>query len=131
MGKVRDTSKERYWRKLIRRKHETGETVARFCARQGVAVHQFYWWQRTLRDRDRRSPAHRRRERLAPAEVAGNGPADRSAFLPVRLPISVSVPIEVVHPGGCVVRVPVGFDPVSLRRILATLDPVLSDAGEN
>ena len=38
MGKVRDASKERYWRELIGRQHERGETVARFCAREGVSV---------------------------------------------------------------------------------------------
>ena len=48
MRKVRDASKERYWRKLIRRQAESGETIARFCAREGVSAHQFYWWRRTL-----------------------------------------------------------------------------------
>ncbi|OHB81908.1 MAG: hypothetical protein A2V98_22905 [Planctomycetes bacterium RBG_16_64_12] len=41
MGKVRDGSKERYWRKLIRRQGETGEAVAQFCARQGVTGASF------------------------------------------------------------------------------------------
>jgi hypothetical protein len=126
MGKV-DASKERHWRKLIRRQGKTGETVARFCAREGVPVHQFYWWQRTLRARDRQSTTECR-EGHDPAS------ADEQAaksFVPVRLPFLTHAPIEVVHPGGCVVRVPVGFDPLLLRRILATLDPSAADAAEN
>jgi hypothetical protein len=131
MGKVRDASKERYWRKLIRQQAETGETIARFCARQGVPVHQFYWWRRTLPKRDRPSPADRRHRRMARASIASKGEPELPAFLPVRLPFSVGVPIEVVHPGGCVLRVPAGFDPLSLRHILASLDPSAPDASED
>ncbi|HUE69358.1 MAG TPA: hypothetical protein VMP01_00605 [Pirellulaceae bacterium] len=40
MGKLRDASKERYWRELVRRQGDRGETVAGFCAREGVSVHQ-------------------------------------------------------------------------------------------
>jgi hypothetical protein len=41
------------------------------------------------------------------------------------------VPIEVVHPGGCVVRVPEGFDSRSLGRVLATLDASTTKTAEN
>jgi hypothetical protein len=54
----------------------------------------------------------------------GEGQAENEpGFVPVRLPafsFSVGV-IEVVHPGGCVVRIPSGFDSDSLRRVLDTL----------
>ena len=131
MGKVCDASKERYWRKLIRRQGETGETVARFCARQGVPAHQFYWWQRTLRDRDRQLTADAGGAHEAGHVLASEGEQAAKSFVPVRLPFLTNAPIEVVHPGGWVVRVPVGFDPLSLRRILATLHPSASDAAEN
>lgn len=124
MRKVRDASKERYWRRLFRRGGKTGETIAEFCARQRVPVHQYYWWQRTLRERDgqasRATTGHRDAGRSIDAS-ASKGERDPVAFVPVRLPFSVSAPIEVIHPGGCLVRIPVGFDPLSLGRILATL----------
>lgn len=129
MGKVRDASKERFWRKLIRRQGKSDETVARFCAREGVPVHQFYWWRRTLRERS--SPANRGHGRMASGEVASTSKPDALAFVPVRVPFSLSAPIEVVHPGGCVVRVPAGFDRLALRGILASLEPSPSDTGEN
>jgi hypothetical protein len=131
MGKGHDRSKEQYWRKLIQRQGDTGESIARFCARQGVPVHQFYWWRRTLQKRDRLSSADRGSRGVATGEVASKGEADPLAFLPVRLPFSIGVPIEVVHPGGCVLRVPIGFDLLSLQRILASLDPSTPDAAEN
>ena len=131
MGKVRDGAKERYWRKLIRRQGKAGETIARFCARERVSVHQFHWWRRTLRDRDRQATAKHRAPLSVLEEVASSNERDEMAFVPVRLAFSASTPIEVVHPGGCVVRVPTGFDPQSLRRVLATLDPTPLAAAED
>ncbi len=129
MGKFRDASKEQYWRGVIRRQGESGETVTRFCAREGVSAHRFYWWRRALRARDRQSTPDAQvsadNERASQDEAAGK------SFVPVRFPSLTQAPIEMVHPGGWVVRVPVGFDPLSLRRILATLDPSFSDPREN
>ena len=116
MGKVRDKKKEQHWRRLLHERKATGKSVAVFCAQQRIPVHQFYWWQRTLRERTDQGPAQR--------------PADEARFVPVRLPLFSAAPVEVVHPGGCVVRVPVGFDPMSLRRVLETLDPTSSPSAE-
>jgi hypothetical protein len=55
---------------------------------------------------------------------------DHSPFLPVSLPLSFGVSIEVVHPRGYVVRVPASFDPLALKRILAVLDASASSSGE-
>jgi len=131
MSKVRDGAKERYWRKLIQRQGKAGETIARFCAREGISVHQFHWWRRTLRNRDRQVTTKLRGSRPARERGASSPERDATTFVPVRLAFSASAPIEVVHPGGCVVRVPAGFDPPSLLRILATLDPAPSAAEEN
>ena len=137
MGKLYDASKERYWRNLLGRSRKTGETIAQFCARQRVPVHQYYWWQRKLRQRDHQSATGTKtiasghgRPRLTDAG-ASNGQRQQAAFVPVRLAFSVNPPIEVVHPKGWVVRVPVGFDPLSLGRIMATLDRPVSDLTEN
>lgn len=109
MGKVRDKTKENRWRRLQRQQKASGESVARFCERRRVPVHQFYWWRRTLRQRD--------------GQRRDQDPHPDASFVPVRLPLFSAGPMEVVHPGGWVVRVPVGFDPASLRRVLETLDP--------
>jgi hypothetical protein len=116
MGKVQDKKKEQHWRRLLHEQKASGKSVAVFCGERRIPVHQFYWWQRTLRERADQGRAQR--------------PPDEAHFIPVRLPLFSAAPIEVVHPAGCVVRVPVGFDPMSLRRVLETLDPSSSPSAE-
>lgn len=131
MGNSAGASKERYWRKLIGQKRDPGETVAQLCAREGVSVHQFYWWKRTLRTRKRRSTPSRGRP-AANDGTADEGDQATNSFVPVRLPFSTPAPpIELVHPDGWVLRLPAGFDPQSLCQILTTLDPAASNAGED
>lgn len=122
MGKVRDSAKEKYWRGVIRRQSKSSETIAAFCTREGVSAHRFYWWRRALRARDQ--------QLAADAEQPEQGEATVESFVPVRLPFLTQAAIEMVHPGGWVVRVPAGFDLPSLRRILVTLDICSSDDGE-
>ena len=106
MSKVRE-KKEAYWRRQFSQYDGSGTSVVDFCRRRRIPVHQFYWWKRKLSSLDAKD---------------GAGQAeDEPAFIPVRLPVFSEGPIEVVHPGGCVVRVPAGFDTDSLRRVLDTL----------
>ena len=80
-----------------------------FCRRRRIPPHQFYWWKRKLSLLDEQDDAGQAK--------------DEPGFVPVRLPVfSFSAGlIEVVHPGGCVVRLPREFDTDSLRRVLETL----------
>ena len=77
-----------------------------------------------------------RRSSLLSAHAPGEGARhrgrqeDHSPFLSVSLPLSLGVPIEVVHPCGHVIRVPAIFDAVALKRILAVLDISAGPAGE-
>jgi len=128
MGKVRDSAKEKYWRGVIRRQRKSGETMAAFCAREGVSADRFYWWRRALRSRDRQLPTDA--QVFTSDEQPEQGEVAVESFVPVRLPFLTQAAIEMVHPGGCVLRVPVGFDVPSLRRILATLDLCCSNDGE-
>lgn len=109
VSKVRDSKKEAYWRRQFVEHRSSGKSVAEFCRRRRIPPHQFHWWKRRLSlrdDQDERGQAE-------------NAPE----FVPVRLPVfSFSAGlIEVVHPSGCVVRIPPGFDTDSLRRVLDTL----------
>lgn len=170
MAKSRDAAKERYWRGVIRRQGASGLGTKRFCAREGISEHRFYWWRRTLRRRDEHGVQDRCRtrgnhrlqalqgggargseaaEKAGPVRrggireggllsVRGSGDGarrrgcqeDHSPFLPVSLPLSLGVPIEVVHPRGHVIRVPAIFDPAALKRILAVLDVSAGPSGE-
>lgn len=129
MAKSRDSAKERYWRRMMRRFEASGLGPRRFCEREGVSEHRLHWWRRTLRQRDQ-SQARRPRASGAGGPVRGCGDqGGDSAFLPVGLPFSVGGPIEVVHPRGHVIRVPAIFDPTALGRILATIDASAGASG--
>ncbi len=73
---------------------------------------------------------------LLSGDASGDGARPRgrqeegSPFLPVSLPLSLGVPIEVVHPRGHVIRVPAVFDAVALQRLLAVLDISAGPCGE-
>jgi hypothetical protein len=105
MAKAQDKTKERHWRRLLREREHSGESVNGFCRQRRIPVHQFYWWQRQLRMRD--------------ADVQPS--SDHSDFVPVRVPVNWPT-MEVVHPGGCVVRISAGIDPQSLQAVLQALN---------
>lgn len=106
MARAPDRAKEGRWVRLFREKAASSESVARFCRKRQIPVHQFYWWQRRLHQRDTPDTD----QRTSPG-----------AFVPVRVSF-VAPMIEVVHPRGCVVRVAAGVDVQSLRSVLAALD---------
>jgi hypothetical protein len=122
MSKPRDAAKERYWRGVIRRHAASGLGTRRFCRKEGIAEDRYHWWRRTLRERDRQAQVDAKSGRTRPSAATGARREEDGAFLPVRLPFCVAPAIEVVHPRGCVVRVPAGFDVNELRRLFSALD---------
>ena len=60
---------------------------------------------------------------------AGSDTGNEAAFLPIELPISMAGPIEVVHPHGHVIRLPLVFDSEALGRILAAIDSSAGSSG--
>jgi len=122
MAKSPDAAKERYWRGLIRRQATSGLGTRGFCEQERIPESQFWWWRRTLRERDGHSarPAQRTQPKRAVADLHSN--EKESPFLAVPLSMSLGTSIEIVHPRGHVLRIPVCFDASVLRRILATLD---------
>jgi transposase len=104
-GRARDEEKERQWRRRIDQWRVSGLSVRAFCARHGLATASFYNWRRVL---------HRR-----PA-------AEQPTFVPVQV-VAEAVPaqtsaLEVILTDGRRVRVAPGFDPATLRRLLAVLE---------
>lgn len=121
----RDAGKERFWRSMVacwRRSQPA--TVRDFCAEHGLAEQSFYWWRRTLTQRDRQA---RPRTASEPCQREGRRPADErptARFVPVRIvsPVgTLSADLQIVLSSGHVVRVPTGFDAATLRQLLAIL----------
>jgi transposase-like protein len=97
------SEKERIWRDVIRRCERSKRTVRAFCGEHGLSEQSFYWWKRTIAERDQRE--------------------DTPAFVPVRVaPAAAEPALEVVAALGRVIRVPSGFDADTLRRLLAVLE---------
>src|SRR5262245_47282545 len=112
----RNPAKEKFWRRIIRRQHNSGLPVRGFCEREGLKDFNFLGWRRGLnrRDREQATPLSRS------ATQEFTEPSESTVFLPVRVVEADSVPsrtaplIEIVLDGGATVRVPCGFDPRTL-----------------
>ena len=104
-GKPRDSRKQQQWRHWIQQWQQSGLTVRAFCARHDLAEPSFYAWRRQLNRRD-----------------------GTAAFVPVQVvPDEDAAPagsVEVVLTGRRRVRVTPGFDPATLRQLLAVLEEV-------
>ena len=79
----------RLWAERLDRFRRANQTVAQFCAAEGVSEPSFYVWKRTL------------------AGAAPSPDLDRPTLVPIRLTTSpAGTPIEVVFPSGTVMRFP-------------------------
>lgn len=103
-GRPRDRRKEQHWRRWIQQWQASGLTVRAFCARHALAVPSFYAWRRQLQHREAAAPA------FVPVHVVPDeGPSPAPS-------------LEVVLAGGRRLRVTPGFDPATLRQLLAVLE---------
>lgn len=139
----RDRELERAWRRRVRAQRTSGLSVRAFCEWEGLPESAYYFWRRELERRDaeqtaaaaarrpRQRSAADSRPRFVPVVVtegaAAVAPArarsGASATSVMAAPPPASAPvIELVHPGGIVVRVPVGADTAALRTVLGVLD---------
>jgi hypothetical protein len=129
-GAPRNGAKERSWRRLIQQWRHSGMTIRDFCVEHEVSEPSFFAWRRTIADRDRQS-GH------PSADGYGNVDSNKTQVSPTFVPLHVvSTPVvstpavstpagaayEVVLRDGCIVRVPAGFDPATLRQLLVLLN---------
>ena len=91
------------WADRLDRFRRSGQTVAQFCAAEGVSEPSYYVWKRTLEAGG-----------AALASSAVPGPT----LVPIRLTPSPATGIELVLPSGAVVRFPTD---VPAERIVAVL----------
>jgi hypothetical protein len=76
-----------------------------------VSEPSFYFWQRPLDARDKQA-----------AEDTLPDTANQLLFVPVQVVSAATAPLELVVGRGRVVWVPVAFDAVTLRQLLAVLE---------
>jgi transposase len=99
-GRRPDPALHTLWRQRLLRFEHSGLSVVAFCNREGFSTPSFYAWRRRLR---------------SDAPVAPDGPR----FLPVQVLASPS--IEVVLPGGTVLRLTAGCDLAFVRSLVESL----------
>ena len=88
------------WAERLARFESSNLSVLDFCRAEGVASQSLYYWKRKL---------------AGPADAPGPVPQ----FVPVRL--SASAPVELVLPGGAVLRLQPGCDLAFVRSLLQAL----------
>jgi hypothetical protein len=91
------------WLDRLARFDSAGLSTAQFCAAEGVSLASFYLWKRRLNQQPLRTA----------------DPADAPRLLPVRL--AAATPLELILPGGAVLRVGPGADPAALAALLRLL----------
>lgn len=88
------------WVERLARFPAAEQSIAAFCAAEGVSVNSFFYWKRQF---------------AAP----GTAPDDEPCFLPVR--VSSPNPVEVVLPNGAVLRLAPGCDLAFVRSLIDAL----------
>lgn len=101
-GKPRDPRKQLQWRRWIELQQRSGLTIRDFCAQQHLSEASFYAWKRELQKR------HTEANTFVPVRILDNPQPDTA--------------IEVVLERGPTLRINAGFDPDTLRRLLAVLE---------
>lgn len=102
----RRADRDQFWRETIAAWKESGQTVTAFCAARGIGESTFFAKRREL--------ARRNLSPNAPAP-----PAPNPSFAAVRLIPDPTV--EIVVPGGLVLRVPVGADAPAVAQLVLAL----------
>ena len=95
----------RRWAERLERFRRSGQTIAQFCAAEGISEPSFYVWKRTL------------------AGAAASPIPDAPALVPIRLtPSPAGGPVEVVFASGTVLRFPVDTRPEVLAAIVHAVE---------
>ena len=130
MKRQRRNAKE--WGRLVREQPGSGLSVARFCRRARVSSATFYAWRRRLGNAPvaRPSPANCFMEVKIAAEDTAEATsedfpgASPEASRPIR-------PLELRLSGKRSVLIPPGFDPPTLRALLAVLERDATGAADS
>ena|ERR1700686_5079442 len=101
LGRRPDPTVHTLWQQRLLRFERSGLSVSAFCDREEVSTASFYAWRRRLR-------------------LASPDAPESPRFLPVRV-LAAAVPVELVLPGGAVLRLNSGGDLAFVRSLVDSL----------
>lgn len=108
------------WTERVKRLKRSGLSATEFARREGLKAKQLHWWVWKLGVAETAPTAEE--PRFLPVRVV-SAPAPAPSTLAAVVTTSPSGPaataIEIALPNGRLVRVPPGFDPATLQRVLA------------
>ena len=108
-----DTFRE--WRERLKRFESSGLSIDAFCRKEDVGRSQFGQWLRAVRGQSLRNAAG----------VEETGSADGPAFVPVMVKAQF---IEILLPGGGLVRLSAGVDRALLMDVIRLVSTVLLES---
>lgn len=103
------SSKERFWRRLMRQWRRSGLSIRDFCAEQQISEPSFFAWRRTIAQRDAEAA------RLVPVRVVPDEKA-------VTARDASGNGLELLLGDGRVLRIGPRFDGPTLTRLLSLLE---------
>jgi hypothetical protein len=109
LGRPADPALLERWRQRLLRFDRSDLSVVAFCAHEGISAPSFYGW----------------RKRLRPQQAARSTQttADLPRLVPIHLttPTTPATPVELLLPGGVLLRLPAGCDLNFVRSLVQTL----------
>lgn len=99
----RRVDRDQFWRETITTWRSSGQTVTAFCAARGLAEATFYV----------------KRRALAGLDPTRSAPPANPTFAAVR--VIPDPTVEVLVPGGVILRVPADADPAAVARLVLAL----------
>jgi putative transposase len=107
----RKSSRERElrWREIVKRQADSGVSIRRFCASEGISEPSFYAWRRKFR------------QRVNDGEPRADEPDQGRLFVPLTL-LDATATLEIIHPTGCRIQVTGDVNPAALRTVFEVLD---------
>ena len=115
MSRRNSAEKELRWREILNRQADSGLSVRKFCASEGVSEPSFYAWRRKLQERNNDGRQPRKSRRCA------ESPDNRSLFVPLKL-LDAMATLEVIHPLGYRIQLTGDVNPVALRQVIDVLE---------
>lgn len=117
---------------MVAQFHRSGLTQTDFCRTRHLSINSFRQWLYRLRHST--PAADRRRTRISISTKPAPARPENPAFLPVHIrpehfatadsrnDVVAALPLEVILSHDRRIRIPVGFDPTTLRQLLEVLE---------